>query len=213
LRSRPNLLRLLPILLWMAAPLARAAASGQPHPQEGVPENFPLHPAVGEVAPSFSLKNTEGHQIALGEFLGRGYLVLAFGSSSSASFRKSAPELDRLALEWERMEVKVVVVYTREAHPAALHEPVPKSYQERVALARDLKKGLHLGLELLVDDWTDPVHKAYGAMPDGAFLLDSKGTIVARQVQANASALDHELRRLLKVVDPPASTPSQDAGK
>jgi hypothetical protein len=111
------------------------------------------------------------------------------------------------------MEVKVLAVYTREAHPAALHEPAPKSYQERVALARDLKKDLHLGLVLLVDDWTDPVHKAYGAMPDGAFLLDSKGNIVARQVQAKASALDHELRRLLKVPESPASTPSKDQGK
>jgi peroxiredoxin len=197
-------------LLIGSRPLAGEDAPAHAH--DGVPEKFPEHPAVGEPAPDFTLKDTDGVTLALGEYLGRGYLVLAFGSASSANFKNSAAEMDRLAHDWERMEVKVLVVYTREAHPAALRSPVPKNYPDRVALARDTRKGLKVGLRFLVDGWDDGVHKAYGAMPDGAFLLDRKGTIVARQVQAKASALDHELHRLLNVPDPPSSQPTTDTG-
>ena len=180
-----------------------------PHSHDGVPEKIPEHPAVGETAPDFSLKDTDGKPLALGEYLGRGYLVLAFGSASSSNFRKSAADLDRLARDWERMEVKVLVIYTREAHPAALRGEPPKNYRDRVLLARQTRTDLKVGLRFLVDRWDDGVHKSYGAMPDGAFLLDPKGAIIARQVQARASALDHELRRLLTVPDPPAKDPAR----
>jgi len=212
LPTRQDLLKVAGFVLLMTAAPALASEGSHAHSHDGVPEKFPEHPAVGEVAPAFTLKDTEGSEIALGEFLGRGYVVLAFGSASSSYFRKSAPELDHLARDWERLEVRVVIIYTREAHPAALRTPVPKSYAERASLARATQKDLRVGLQFLVDGWDDHVHKSYGAMPDGAFLLDSHGTIVAREVQAKASALDQELRRQLKVADPPPSAPSGRAG-
>ena len=172
------------------------------HPHAGVPEKFPEHPAVGETASDFSLRDTEGKSMDLGEYLGRGYVVLAFGSASSSNFRKTAPELNRLVVDWERMEVKVLVVYTREAHPAALRGKAPNNYGDRVLLARQTRKDLRLGLRFVVDGWDDPVHKSYGAMPDAAFLLDPKGSIVLRQVLALPTHLDRELRRLLNVPDP-----------
>jgi hypothetical protein len=179
-------------------------AEEPPHSHShGVAEKLPEHPAVGETSPDFALKDTEGKPVALGEYLGRGYLILAFGSASSSAFRKSVPELDRIAREWERMEVKVLVVYTREAHPAALRGKAPGSYADRVRLAREARKSLKTQLRFLVDGWDDQVHKAYGAMPDAAFLLDRKGMIAARQVKANPVGLDRELRRLLEVPDPP----------
>ena len=186
---------------------AAAEESPTPHSHDGVPEKFPEHPAAGDTAPEFSLKDTEGKPLALGEYLGRGYVIVAFGSASSSNFKKSAPELDRLAREWERMEVKVLVIYTREAHPAVLRSAAPKNYKDRALLARQTRKDLKVNLRFLVDQWDDGVHKSYGAMPDGAFLLDPKGVIVTRQVQARAPALDHELRRLLNVPDPPAESP------
>jgi|GEM_PF-1317731 len=176
--------------------------TSQPHSRDGVPEKFPEHPAAGDNAPEFSLKDTEGRALDLGEYLGRGYVIVVFGSSSSSNFKKFAPNLDRLAREWERMEVRVLVIYTREAHPAALRSPAPKNYRDRETLARQLRRDLKVNLRFLVDQWDDRVHKSYGAMPDGAFLLDPKGVVVVRQVQANATSLDRELRRLLKVPDP-----------
>ena len=167
-----------------------------------MPKKFPEHPAVGEEAPDFSLRNLEGRSTALGEFLGRGYVVLFFGSASSSSLKKSAPQMDRLAKAWERLEVKVLLVYTREAHPAALRNKAPRDYGERAALARQVREDLKLGIPILVDEWDDAVHEAYGAMPDAAFLLDPRGTIVLRQTQAGAAALEKELRRLLKIPNP-----------
>jgi peroxiredoxin len=204
----------LPILLACVFSFSVALSSAgeqvsSPHSHDGVPEKFPEHPALGDTAPDFSLKDTEGKPLALGEYLGRGYVILVFGSASSSNFRKSAPELDRLAREWERMEVRVLVIYTREAHPAVLRTNAPKTYRDRALLARQTRKDLKVNLRFLVDQWDDQVHKSYGAMPDGAFLLDPKGIIVARQVQARASSLDHDLRRLLNVPDPAPEMPDR----
>ena len=173
------------------------------HGHEGVPEKFPEHPAVGEPAPDFSLRDLDGRWTALGESLGRGYVVVFFGSLSSTALRKIAPEMNRLAKDWERLEVKVILVYTREAHPAALGEKAPRDYRERAALARQARVELELGLPILVDEWDDAVHEAYGAMPDAAFLLDSRGTILVRQARAGAPSLEKALRKLLKVSGPP----------
>ncbi|HEU5182528.1 MAG TPA: redoxin domain-containing protein [Candidatus Polarisedimenticolia bacterium] len=181
-----------------AAPLF----ADDPHVHTGVPDKIPEHPDVGEDAPPFSLKDTAGKRLDLGEVLGRGYVVVAFGSASSSNFRKSAPEWDRLAREWEKLEVRVLVVYTREAHPATLRGRAPKSYRERELLAGELKRELRLGLRVLVDQWDDAVHRAYGAIPDGAFLLDPKGKILLRQVVARPAGIEQELRRLLKIPEP-----------
>ena len=199
-----RLLSTLCILVLLAAGSPRAAGENTSHfhAAPGVPEKFPEHPAVGETAPDFALQDTDGKPLALGEYLGRGYLVLAFGSASSANFRKSAPELDRLARNWERKEVKVLLIYTREAHPATLREKAPKSYRDRTQLARQIRKDLKINLKILVDGWDDEVHRSYGAMPDAAFLLDPKGVILVRQLQARAPALEHQLRLLLSVPEP-----------
>jgi len=194
----------------MSALVAGSPGTGTParpphsdHPYEGVPERFPEHPAVGEVAPDFQLRDTEGRQWALGEYLGRGYLALMFGSASSAQFRTSAPGLDRLARDWERLEVRALIVYTREAHPATLKGEAPRDYPQRAALARRTREEMKVKVRFLVDEWNDAVHKAYGAMPDAAFLLDSRGTIVLRQPRADPAALRKELSRLLRVTEPP----------
>ncbi|PYQ12141.1 MAG: hypothetical protein DMH00_06645 [Acidobacteria bacterium] len=188
-----RLLSTLCILVLLAAGSPRAAGENTSHfhAAPGVPEKFPEHPAVGETAPDFALQDTDGKPLALGEYLGRGYLVLAFGSASSANFRKS-----------ERMEVKVLLIYTREAHPATLREKAPKSYRDRTQLARQIRKDLKINLKILVDGWDDEVHRSYGAMPDAAFLLDPKGVILVRQLQARAPALEHQLRLLLSVPEP-----------
>jgi len=177
--------------------------SGKPAPgHEGVPEKFPEHPTVGEEAPAFRLRDADGRWTDLGGFLGRGYLILFFGSASSGNFRRNAPEMARLAKRWERLEVKVVFVYTREAHPATLPEP-PRSFSDRAALARQVRKDLGPGIPVLVDEWDDSVHRLYGAMPDAAFLLDSGGTILFRQAGTGAGSLEKELARLLEVPEPP----------
>jgi len=205
IRRFPRLL-LAGLLLFPAAAFSASAGGQHASPHEGVPEKFPKHPAVGEMAPDFALRDPEGISRALGEYLGRGYLILVFGSATSSNFRKSAPEMNRLARDWERLEVKVLLVYTREAHPAKLRKKVPRNYPERAALAQQTRKDLKIAFPMLVDEWDDLVHKAYGAMPDAAFLLDPRGTIVARQALARASALEKELRRLLKLPEPPAKS-------
>jgi len=195
---------LLPAILAAAVTVLPGAGEPptDPHVHTGVPERIPEHPDVGEDAPPFSLKDTTGKRLDLGEVLGRGYVVVAFGCASSANFRKAAPELDKLAREWEKLEVRVVVVYTREAHPATLRAQAPKNYRERELLAGQTKRDLNLGLRIMVDQWDDAVHRAYGAIPDAAFLLDPHGKILVRQIVARPPALEQELRRLLKIPEP-----------
>lgn len=174
------------------------------HAHRGVPERFRNHPAVGETAPGFTLCDPGGGSWSLGEFLGRGHLILLFGSVSSDGFKKCAAEFDRLAEEWKRLEVRGLVIYTREAHPARLRKEAPKDYPDRVKLAGKTRRDLGIALPFLVDEWDDAAHKAYGGMPDSAFLLDLKGIIAARQVRCDAKGLDRVLRRRLGI-------PKQDA--
>ena len=195
-----------------AAPAPSEATSGQakdPHSHEGVPERFPRHPAVGEPAPDFVLRDLEGRPWALGEFLGRGHLILLFGSASGGRFRRALPDLDRLAREWERLEVRAVVVYTREAHPAALRGRAPADYPQRVSLAREVLEESKVGLRFLVDEWKDPAHRAYGSVPDSAFLLDPQGTILLRQIGVDPAALERKLRKRLKI--PAGESPARPA--
>ena len=193
---------LLAAVVGFTAPAPLRAQDVHSHTRPGVVQTLPEHPAVGESAPDFRLNDPDGRSWALGEFLQRGYLVLEFGSATSIEFRKRAPAIERLAKDWERMEVKVLVVYTREAHPGKLRKKAPQNYGERAALARSTRKELRIGVPLLVDDWEDSACRAYGEMPNAAFLLDRQGILVARQAWTNVPVLEKELRRLLKVESP-----------
>lgn len=182
--------------------MVSAQTDPSPHRHHGVPNQLPEHPAVGEKAPEFSLADLQGRRVALGEFLGRGYLVLLFGSATSEDFRREIEEIESRRGTWSRWEVQILGIYTREAHPGRLRGAAPQDYPERVALARKTRDELSIDFPLLIDGWEDTVHKAYGAMPHAAFLLDSDGTIVSRQARVNTLDLDRQLRRLLRVEIP-----------
>ena len=156
-------------------------------------------PAVGNVAPAFTLRRVgSGAEVTNKSFTGKP-LVLAFGSLSSPPFRDRLPRLETLRNQY-RGRAAVLVVYTREEHPAdgwqvernkddKIEVNQPTTLDERVALATQLRDRTKTTLEIAVDDPTDAVATAYGSRPQGAAVINRFGRIVGTQTFCDPSGL------------------------
>ena len=80
------------------------------------------------------------------------------------------------------------MVYVREAHPTdgwrmesndrvAVATPQPRSYSERVQVARLCGRTLGLGFPMLVDTIDDAVGARYSGMPGRLYLIDREGKV------------------------------------
>jgi hypothetical protein len=80
------------------------------------------------------------------------------------------------------------MVYVREAHPtdgwsmesndrAGVSIRQPRTYDERVAVARTCSARLGLGFPVLVDTIDDAVGARYSGMPSRLYLLDRQGQV------------------------------------
>jgi len=80
------------------------------------------------------------------------------------------------------------MVYVREAHPEdgwrasdnarlGINLPQPRTFGERVEVARACRRWLGLGMPLLVDTLDDRVGGLYSGMPSRLYLIDRRGTV------------------------------------
>ena len=91
---------------------------------------------------------------------------------------------------WEKHAsvVQFVVVYIREAHPEdgwvvtmnreqgiALNDPTTNAERENVAEACALR--LEIRMPVVVDDLSDEIASAYGALPDQLYLIGGDGRV------------------------------------
>ena len=60
---------------------------------------------IGEVCPSFELKNTAGKTVALNQYLGKSPIILSFFSSWSKSCKKEIEFLNTLADQYEKKNI------------------------------------------------------------------------------------------------------------
>ncbi len=88
-------------------------------------------------------------------------------------------------------QVAFFVVYIQEAHttdgwqmPINEQEGVvyqqPKSAEEREAVAEACAVGLKLSIPTLIDEMTNEVDRAYAALPDRLYLIDTEGRVAYR---------------------------------
>jgi hypothetical protein len=126
-------------------------------------------------------------------------LVIVFGSLSSPKFRDRVPQLEALRNRY-RTRVNLLVVYTREAHPAdgwpvkrnrddKLEVRSPTTDDERVALARQLIDRTKMTLDLAVDTIDDATARAYGDTIEGAAVVSPYGTLIGTQTFCDPSGL------------------------
>ncbi len=170
-------------------------------------------PGLGEAAPDFALKTAEGGEtVRLSEHVGAKPVVLVFGNFTCGPFRYQAGNLEKLARRYQD-RVEFLMVYVREAHPTdgwqmASNERVgvalrqPRTFDERVGVAKTCGKTLGLGMPLLVDDLDDAVGARYSGMPSRLYLIDREGKIAYKSGRGpfgfKPAELEHSLLLLLR---------------
>ena len=119
-----------------------------------------------------------------------------------------------------RDKAVILVVYTREAHPAnpdqtaenagwkVIEDTVfyqPETYEERRKLAETACTFWELPIPALVDTMEPSIGNTYNAFPNRVYLLDTEGRIAYRGVKgprgANVHESELELRKLLGITE------------
>jgi len=145
-------------------------------------------PKLDDPAPDFCLKTADGEQeVALSKLTGAKPVVLVFGNFTCGPFRGQAGNVEKLFRRYGD-RANFVMVYVREAHPTdgwsmesndrvgvALRQP--RSYGERVEVARTCGKTLQFGFPMLVDSIDDAVGARYSGMPARLYLIDRDGKV------------------------------------
>jgi thiol-disulfide isomerase/thioredoxin len=170
-------------------------------------------PTLGETAPDFTLKAVGGREeITLSKLIGSKPVVLVFGNFTCGPFRAQGGNIEKLYRRYKD-RATFVMVYVREAHPtdgwsmesndrvgASLRQP--RSYDERVAVARTCSVRLGLGFPTLVDTIDDAVGTRYSGMPSRLYLVDRQGNVAYKSGRGpfgfKPAELEHALVLLLQ---------------
>ncbi len=133
-------------------------------------------PSLNDATPDFELKTQDGKEkIRLSEHIGDKPIVLIFGNYTCGPFRRFYRELDDICHSLKG-RIHCFGIYVREAHPEdgwimesnsrlGVRLPQPKTYEERMAVARTCATKLNYRMPLLVDSIDDTVGNQYSAMP------------------------------------------------
>jgi hypothetical protein len=145
-------------------------------------------PALNESAPDFTLRTSDGaREVTLSKLVGPRPVVLVFGNFTCGPFRGQAGNVEKLSRLYQD-RATFVMVYVREAHPTdgwrmesndrvEVSLAQPRTYEERVAVARACGARLKLGFPMLVDTIDDAAGARYSGMPSRLYLIDSKGNV------------------------------------
>ena len=195
-------------LLAAAAP-ATKPASTRPAATTRSATTKPAAALVGEAFPPFRMTRTDG-KLATNESLMGKPAVVVFGSWSAPSFRDQLPRVADLAARYGG-RVNWLVVYTRELWPTTadaaagpernrddkIVAPAATTDSERLAAAKKVVEQLKLKLEVAPDAIDDRLTLGANAFPNAAFVLDGRGTVVARLDWAEPFAIKRHLDQLL----------------
>ena len=150
-------------------------------------------PGPGDRVPDFDLPTLGGGRFRSTDLGETGPALLIFGSYTCPVTDSAAPGLKELhARLGDR--VRFVIVDVREAHPGKA-VPQPKSLDEKMAHAGQLRDLHEFKFEVAVDDIDGTFHRALSPKPNSAYALGKDGTILRRAQWANdtkalAGALD-----------------------
>jgi hypothetical protein len=106
---------------------------------------------------------------------------------------------DDLSKKYDSGDVCLLFIYARERHPGERGFPEYKHTRtddERMAYARMWAD--RTSLPVVVDGVDDKVLKAYGDVPNAAFVIDRNGTLVFRGTWADARKVEHVLDELIR---------------
>jgi thiol-disulfide isomerase/thioredoxin len=170
-------------------------------------------PAVGTLAPDFTLKTVDGsREVTLTKLVGPKPVVLIFGNFTCGPFRSQAGNVEKLCRRYKD-RATFAMVYVREAHPidgwrmesndrVEVSIAQPRSDAERIQVAQACSKRLELGLPMLVDSIADTVGARYSGMPSRLYLVDHRGRVAYKSGRGpfgfKPAELEHSLVLLLQ---------------
>jgi thiol-disulfide isomerase/thioredoxin len=129
---------------------------------------------VGGNAPSFTAKTPEGKDMSLQDAMGK-YTIIDFWASWCGPCRRENPNVVRVYEKYHDKGLNIISVSLDKA-----------GQQERwiKAIEKDKMNWYHVSN---LKFWQDPIAKQYGVRSIPAtFLLDDKGTIIAKNLRGNA---------------------------
>ena len=150
-------------------------------------------PRPGDRVPEFDLPSLDGGRFRSADLAETAPVLMTFGSYTCPVTDNAAPGLNEL-FEQFGDRVRFVMVSVREAHPGKA-VPQPRSLEEKMARAKQLRDLHGFKFEVAVDDVDGTLHRALSPKPNSAYVLDKNGTILFRAQWANdtkalAAALD-----------------------
>jgi len=145
-------------------------------------------PNVEDAAPDFTLKTVDGEQsYTLSNMIGARPLVLIFGNFTCGPFRSQAGNIEKIYRRYQD-RASFLMVYVREAHPtdgwhssskdtSEFDFEQPKTYEQRVEVARTCQGKLGFDMPFVVDTIDDAVGGTNSGMPSRLYVVDRAGKI------------------------------------
>jgi hypothetical protein len=174
------------------------------------------HGRPGERLPELMLHDLKGNHQPLSRCWKKQPALLVTMSLSCGQTRRHAQALQRLSRRFET-DINMVIIYVLEAHPVDTTSPYsnriwvttrnemvgircaqPRSLEERIALAHQLKRRFRLSIFMLIDALDDRAWRAFGSAPNVAILVDTDGRIAAKQGWFEPKEMAHVIISLLK---------------
>jgi hypothetical protein len=101
-----------------------------------------------------------------------------------------------MATEYAGHGVASVFFYTREAHPGE-HYPAHRGIEQKLAHARAFRDRFGIARPILIDDLAGTGHRAYGLLPNMAYLIGRGGRVLFRADWTDPPTIRHALDYLV----------------
>ncbi len=167
---------------------------------------------VGDQVPEIEVYDLNGTSVRLSSLWADKPVLLVTGSLSCPPSRKSLPST-ALLLDEYRDRLNVAVLYVIDAHPKGDPSPYygeervkkrnvkegisirqPRSQEERISRAAELKKLLGSSAPILVDNMENIGWENIGKRPNSATLISKGGTVLAQKKWFD----DESIRRMIE---------------
>lgn len=153
-------------------------------------KHFLNGPKPGEKAPDFDVLTLSGYRFHLRDCLNNKPILLIFGSITCPMTVGSRPTLLKLHKEFSQ-KLEILFLYVREAHPGERY-PHHTSFKQKLKHARDFALQEKFPFNVAVDELDGSVHRAYGALPNSAYLIGRDGHVAFRCLWAGQKGLLHK---------------------
>jgi hypothetical protein len=112
----------------------------------------------------------------------------------------AAPSMNALAERFALQDVGSVFLYTHEAHPGESY-PHLTSMEQKFRHAIALRDVLGVTRPILLDALDGECHRAYGSMPNMAWILNQSGVAVYKSDWSDARSLENTLIYFLEAAE------------